>query len=86
LFADTQLLENLGEEPFDLVYSLEVIEHLVDGGHTKFFSRETLSVLMTESGFENIQFQGWSFTLLMEEHDDDRLMILASQSFPFMLK
>jgi 2-polyprenyl-6-hydroxyphenyl methylase/3-demethylubiquinone-9 3-methyltransferase len=26
--ADANLLRNLGEEPFDLVYSLEVIEHL----------------------------------------------------------
>jgi 2-polyprenyl-3-methyl-5-hydroxy-6-metoxy-1,4-benzoquinol methylase len=30
LAADKQLLENLGEEPFDLVYSAEVIEHLYD--------------------------------------------------------
>ena len=28
--ADKDLLENLGEEPFDLVYSAEVIEHLYD--------------------------------------------------------
>lgn len=28
--ADSQLLENLGEKPFDVVYSLEVIEHLYD--------------------------------------------------------
>jgi len=28
--ADFQLLENLGEKPFDVVYSLEVIEHLYD--------------------------------------------------------
>jgi 2-polyprenyl-3-methyl-5-hydroxy-6-metoxy-1,4-benzoquinol methylase len=106
LAADKQLLENLGEQPFDLVYSLEVIEHLYnprsfmaasysatksqgkficttpyhgymknlmlslmggwdkhlnplfDGGHIKFFSRETLSALMTESGFEKVRFQG----------------------------
>jgi len=30
LSADSRLLENLGEQPFDLVYSLEVIEHLYD--------------------------------------------------------
>jgi 2-polyprenyl-6-hydroxyphenyl methylase/3-demethylubiquinone-9 3-methyltransferase len=28
--ADADLLKNLGEKPFDLVYSLEVIEHLYD--------------------------------------------------------
>jgi cyclopropane fatty-acyl-phospholipid synthase-like methyltransferase len=28
--ADVDVLENLGERPFDLVYSLEVIEHLYD--------------------------------------------------------
>jgi 2-polyprenyl-3-methyl-5-hydroxy-6-metoxy-1,4-benzoquinol methylase len=28
--ADSNVLENLGEDPFDLVYSLEVIEHLYD--------------------------------------------------------
>jgi len=28
--ADADVLENLGEEPFDFVYSLEVIEHLYD--------------------------------------------------------
>jgi 2-polyprenyl-3-methyl-5-hydroxy-6-metoxy-1,4-benzoquinol methylase len=28
--ADQNLLRNLGEEPFDVVYSLEVIEHLYD--------------------------------------------------------
>jgi 2-polyprenyl-3-methyl-5-hydroxy-6-metoxy-1,4-benzoquinol methylase len=28
--ADSQLLENLGEQPFDVVYGLEVIEHLYD--------------------------------------------------------
>jgi 2-polyprenyl-3-methyl-5-hydroxy-6-metoxy-1,4-benzoquinol methylase len=106
LAADKQLLENLGEEPFDLVYSTEVIEHiydprsflaasfsatksqgkficstpyhgymknlmlslidgwdkhfnpLFDGGHIKFFSRKTLTVLMAESGFEKIRFHG----------------------------
>jgi 2-polyprenyl-6-hydroxyphenyl methylase/3-demethylubiquinone-9 3-methyltransferase len=32
LAADSAVLENLHEEPFDLVYSLEVIEHLYDPG------------------------------------------------------
>jgi 2-polyprenyl-3-methyl-5-hydroxy-6-metoxy-1,4-benzoquinol methylase len=30
LAADKEILEKLGEEPFDLVYSTEVIEHLYD--------------------------------------------------------
>jgi 2-polyprenyl-3-methyl-5-hydroxy-6-metoxy-1,4-benzoquinol methylase len=30
LGADRELLSNLGERPFDLVYSIEVIEHLYD--------------------------------------------------------
>jgi 2-polyprenyl-3-methyl-5-hydroxy-6-metoxy-1,4-benzoquinol methylase len=30
LAADKNVLENLGEEPFDLVYSAEVVEHLYD--------------------------------------------------------
>jgi len=30
LAADRNILVNLGEEPFDLVYSIEVIEHLYD--------------------------------------------------------
>lgn len=106
LAADSRILENLGEKPFDLVCSLEVIEHLYDprsfmlgcyaatkskgkficstpyhgywknlaialangwdrhlsplfdGGHIKFFSRRTLSALLTETGFEKIQFHG----------------------------
>ncbi len=106
LAADKHILERLGEEPFDLVYSAEVIEHLYDprsfmagcyaatsskgkficttpyhgylknvtlslaggwdkhlnplfdGGHIKFFSRKTMSALMTESGFEKLQFHG----------------------------
>ena len=106
LAADKHVLENLGEEPFDLVYSVEVIEHLYDprsfmagcfaatksqgrficttpyhgylknlaislvngwdkhvdclydGGHIKFFSRKTLSALLAETGFVNLQFQG----------------------------
>ena len=104
--ADSQLLKNLGEEPFDLVYSLEVIEHLYDprsflagcfgatrkggrficstpyhgylknlalslanawdhhydplfdGGHIKFFSRTTLSSLISEIGFVDLAFLG----------------------------
>ncbi|MGA9246386.1 MAG: class I SAM-dependent methyltransferase [Silvibacterium sp.] len=106
LAADKDILENLGEEPFDLVYSAEVIEHLYDprsfmagcyvatkpqgrficttpyhgfwknlaislaggwdkhadplfdGGHIKLFSRRTLSALMIEAGFEELQFRG----------------------------
>ena len=105
--ADANLLENLGEaQPFDLVYSLEVIEHLYDprsflagcfaatrsggmfvcstpyhgylknllislangwdrhasplfdGGHIKLFSRRTLSALIREAGFRNLEFRG----------------------------
>jgi 2-polyprenyl-3-methyl-5-hydroxy-6-metoxy-1,4-benzoquinol methylase len=106
LAADKNVLDNLSEEPFDLVYSAEVVEHLYDprsfiagcyvatkpqgkficttpyhgywknlalslagawdkhadplfdGGHIKLFSRRTLSVLMTEAGFENLHFSG----------------------------
>jgi 2-polyprenyl-6-hydroxyphenyl methylase/3-demethylubiquinone-9 3-methyltransferase len=106
LAADKNVLENLGEEPFDLVYSSEVIEHLYDprsfvsgcfvavksqgkficttpyhgywknlalsladgwdkhadplfdGGHIKLFSRKTLTALLTEAGFQHIQFSG----------------------------
>jgi 2-polyprenyl-3-methyl-5-hydroxy-6-metoxy-1,4-benzoquinol methylase len=106
LAADGDVLANLGEEPFDLVYSAEVIEHLYDprsllrgcyaatkagsrficttpyhgywknlaialadgwdmhtrplfdGGHIKFFSRKTLSALMTEVGFQGLKFYG----------------------------
>ncbi|HEV8378787.1 MAG TPA: class I SAM-dependent methyltransferase [Tepidisphaeraceae bacterium] len=104
--ADEKLLENLGEAPFDVVISTEVVEHLYsprpyargcflalrpggrfilstpyhgywknlavavlgrfdqhasplwDGGHIKLWSRNTLSVLLKEAGFENIQFRG----------------------------
>jgi len=104
--ADSNMLENLGEKPFDIVYSLEVIEHLYDprsflagcfaatksggqficstpyhgylknlmismvngwdkhlppgddGGHIKFFSRKSLSALLTEAGFQNLHFRG----------------------------
>jgi|SRR5271156_1388884 2-polyprenyl-3-methyl-5-hydroxy-6-metoxy-1,4-benzoquinol methylase len=106
LNADGRVLERLGEEPFDLVYSAEVVEHLYDprslmagcylatkengrficttpyhgylknlaislgagwdkhadplfdGGHIKLFSRKTLSDLMIEAGFRNLQFRG----------------------------
>jgi 2-polyprenyl-6-hydroxyphenyl methylase/3-demethylubiquinone-9 3-methyltransferase len=106
LAADKNVLANLGEEPFDLVYSAEVVEHLYDprsfmagcyaatksqgrficttpyhgylknlaisviggwdkhvdslydGGHIKFFSRKTLSALIAEAGFLNLQFHG----------------------------
>lgn len=102
--ADSEVLENLGEQPFDVVYSLEVIEHLYDprrfltgcfaatrkggrficstpyhgyiknlalclanawdrhhgplwdGGHIKFFSRATLSSIIAEVGFVNLDF------------------------------
>jgi 2-polyprenyl-6-hydroxyphenyl methylase/3-demethylubiquinone-9 3-methyltransferase len=105
--ADAGVLDRLREEPFDLVYSVEVIEHLYDprsfmkgcfvatkpggrficstpyhgylknlalafagaweqkhadplfdGGHIKFFSRKTLSRLMRETGFTELQFRG----------------------------
>lgn len=104
--ADDQLLQNLGEDPFDLVVSTEVVEHLYaprayargcfqalrpggrficttpyhgylknlalallgkwdahanplwDGGHIKLWSRATLTELLRETGFENIQFRG----------------------------
>ena len=106
LAADKHILENLATEPFDVVYSAEVIEHLYDprsfmagcyaatrsggrflcttpyhgyfknlalsladgwdghlnplfdGGHIKFFSRKTLSILMAEAGFEDLKFYG----------------------------
>jgi 2-polyprenyl-3-methyl-5-hydroxy-6-metoxy-1,4-benzoquinol methylase len=104
--ADDKLLENLQTEPFDVVVSTEVIEHLyeprkfvagcyaalkpagrfivstpyhgylknlsiallngcdqhanplADGGHIKFWSKRTLSALLRESGFCNLQFRG----------------------------
>lgn len=100
------ILEVLGEEPFDIVVSTEVIEHLYaprewaacafdalrpggrlvcstphhgylknlilsitnkwdahlspmwDGGHIKFWSRRSLSMLLSEAGFENLRFRG----------------------------
>jgi 2-polyprenyl-3-methyl-5-hydroxy-6-metoxy-1,4-benzoquinol methylase len=106
LAADRNILQNLGEEPFDLVYSTEVVEHLYDprafiygchaamkpqgkficstpyhgylknlaisladgwdrhadplfdGGHIKLFSRRTLSAMMIETGFRELQFRG----------------------------
>jgi len=106
LAADGKLLEKLGEPPFDIVVSTEVVEHLYspreyargcfqalkpggrficttpyhgygknlalsllgkwdahanplwDGGHIKLWSRNTLTNLLTETGFRNIQFRG----------------------------
>jgi 2-polyprenyl-3-methyl-5-hydroxy-6-metoxy-1,4-benzoquinol methylase len=106
LAADSQILEKLAEEPFDLVVSTEVVEHLYaprewaagcyaalkpggkficttpyhgylknlvislsggwdkhanplwDGGHIKLWSRRTLSALLTEAGFKDLQFSG----------------------------
>lgn len=34
------------------------VNPLWDGGHVKFWSRNTLTTLLAEAGFENIQFQG----------------------------
>lgn len=104
--ADEHLLSNLQEEPFDLIVSTEVVEHLYaprsyasgcfkalkpggrficttpyhgylknlmlslfgkwdahanplwDGGHIKLWSRVTLTKLLEEAGFQNIQFRG----------------------------
>jgi 2-polyprenyl-3-methyl-5-hydroxy-6-metoxy-1,4-benzoquinol methylase len=104
--AGDGMLEQLDVEPFDLLVSTEVIEHLYDphafieaardalrpggmfivstpyhgrlkntliaatdkfdahvialhnGGHIKFFSRATLTQLLTEHGFENVAFYG----------------------------
>lgn len=106
LAADQDILRNLGEAPFDLVLSTEVVEHLYaprewargcfaalkpgghlicttpyhgyfknlvlsllgkwdthanplwDGGHIKLWSRCTLTQLLTEAGFRNVQFRG----------------------------
>jgi 2-polyprenyl-6-hydroxyphenyl methylase/3-demethylubiquinone-9 3-methyltransferase len=106
LAADRNILHYLHEEPFDLVYSAEVIEHLYDprsfmtgciastrpqghficttpyhgylknlslsvanawdkhanplfdGGHIKLFSRKTMTTLLLETGFRNIEFHG----------------------------
>jgi 2-polyprenyl-3-methyl-5-hydroxy-6-metoxy-1,4-benzoquinol methylase len=125
--ADDHILENLQCEPFDVVISTEVIEHLYDphsfvrgcyralrpggrfvlstpyhgylknlllsffnrwdrhanplwhGGHIKLWSRKTLSQLLTESGFVNLQFRGagrvpylW-MTMLMSGDRPERL-------------
>jgi len=104
--ADDHILDNLQCEPFDVVISTEVIEHLYDphafalgcyralrpggrfvistpyhgylknlflslcdrwdrhtnplwrGGHIKFWSRKTLSQLLTRAGFVNFRFRG----------------------------
>jgi 2-polyprenyl-3-methyl-5-hydroxy-6-metoxy-1,4-benzoquinol methylase len=106
LAADDHILTNLGVEPFDIVISNEVIEHLYDpqafskgcyhalcqggrfivstpyhgylknlalaalnkfdrhfnplrrGGHIKFWTRKTLSHLLAQTGFVNLQFRG----------------------------
>ena len=106
LAADQDILKNLGEAPFDLVISTEVVEHLYaprgwaqgcfaalkpggalicttpyhgyfknlvlsllgkwdthanplwDGGHIKLWSHRTLAQLLTEAGFQNVQFRG----------------------------
>lgn len=106
LAADDQLLATLGEDPFDLVISTEVVEHLYDprayalgcfgalktggkficttpyhgylknlaisvaerwdqhadplwdGGHIKLWSRRTLTQLLEETGFRQIQCRG----------------------------
>lgn len=106
LLASEHMLEELREPPFDVVLSLEVVEHLFaprtwargcfnalkaggtlvcstpyhgyiknlalsladkwdfhhdpmwDGGHIKFWSRATLSRLLAEAGFTDLQFAG----------------------------
>lgn len=106
LAADENVLKNLREDPFDVVVSTEVVEHLYaprdwargclaalrpggrlicstpyhgyiknlalsltdkwdhhwkplwDGGHIKFWSPMTLAKLLTECGFENVQWVG----------------------------
>lgn len=106
LAADANILANLNEQPFDIVVSTEVVEHLYaprpyahgcysalkpggrficttpyhgwgknmilslldkwdthadplwDGGHIKLWSRRTLTKLLLETGFLNIQFRG----------------------------
>lgn len=105
-YVTTDLPHRLNEDPFDLVISTEVVEHLYsprtwaqacraclkpgghlicstpyhgywknlaiclagkwdshhsvhfEGGHIKFFSRDTLARLLTEAGFTNITFAG----------------------------
>jgi cyclopropane fatty-acyl-phospholipid synthase-like methyltransferase len=104
--ANSSMLSNLRCEPFDVVISTEVVEHLYaprsytagcfealrtrgrficstpyhgytknlalslinrwdthasplwDGGHSKLWSRGTLSTLLAETGFEKLQFRG----------------------------
>jgi 2-polyprenyl-3-methyl-5-hydroxy-6-metoxy-1,4-benzoquinol methylase len=106
LAADGDILLCLNEQPFDIVISTEVVEHLYaprawargcfaalkpcgtlvcttpyhgylknlllslrgkwdthanplwDGGHIKLWSKRTLSALLTEAGFKNVQFRG----------------------------
>jgi 2-polyprenyl-3-methyl-5-hydroxy-6-metoxy-1,4-benzoquinol methylase len=107
MLAIDTVLEDLGEEPFDAVLSVEVVEHvfdprgfvkacagalkpggtlvlttpyhgylknvalsvagkwdfhhnpLWDGGHIKFWSRNTLGKLLTEMGFVDLRFGGF---------------------------
>jgi len=104
--ADDHILEKLGVEPFDVIVSTEVVEHLYeprpyvkgafaalkpggrficttpyhgymknlaialtggwdkhwdplwDGGHIKLWSKATLWKLLSEAGFQNMQFRG----------------------------
>lgn len=104
--VDKNILDGIGEPPFDIVISTEVVEHLYaprewalgcfaalkpggrficstpyhgyfknllialfgrndshanplwDGGHIKLWSRRTLSQLLFEAGFRNLQFRG----------------------------
>jgi 2-polyprenyl-3-methyl-5-hydroxy-6-metoxy-1,4-benzoquinol methylase len=125
LAADDQVLKKLGEAPFDLVISTEVVEHLYDprsyargcfaalkpggrficstpyhgylknlvlalagkwdfhanplwdGGHIKLWSRRTLSRLLTETGFQNLQFRGagrlpWLWMTMLMSGDKPR--------------
>ncbi|MEZ0276582.1 MAG: class I SAM-dependent methyltransferase [Roseimicrobium sp.] len=106
LSAGADILANLGEDPFDILISTEVVEHLYaprawahgcfaalrpggtlicttpyhgylknlvlsltgkwdfhanplwDGGHIKLWSKATLSSLLTEAGFEQLEFRG----------------------------
>jgi 2-polyprenyl-3-methyl-5-hydroxy-6-metoxy-1,4-benzoquinol methylase len=106
LAADVEILQRLGEPPFDIVISTEVVEHLYaprawaracfealkpgarficttpyhgyfknlmisllgkwdthanplwEGGHIKLWTKRTLTRLLTEAGFRNLEFRG----------------------------